>query len=1281
MDLNKEINFCKWGRDFQMLSPPELELDIKDELFRQLIEEIGTSKNIINSFNNWFDGGIIENQISFVKLPLTYGVLEFCNATLKKPFYESQGKIYDLTPKICREDKSTYSGQLEIDVKFTPHDKEYSEKTKRIIIGNIPILLGSKYCHLCGKTAVELIKMGECPNDPLGYFLIKGTEKIINIQEKLRASQIFTFLNIQKDGYTSEITCVTPIGTWKVNLLKNKDSVYVLSIPKYKELSVFMVFDILLYEILENNDVNSIFDYAVNLIMKYTEDKYKNQIKYVLNISLENDITNYDPELRFYKYIMTTTKMGKIYDGNYNKDNVNKLYKFEDLKKIIDDTLMQDLFPQIHSKTMSVYENKMEKANFLAYMISCNCKCYLGKEPDDRDNWINKRLQTGGKSLELLFNFIWKSYLEEINKKNLDIYFTNTNFNVITAFPKNTITENFIKAFGPNNWAGPKKSKNYKQYTENITDNLKRENAISVYSQIGKINVPTNSRTKLQSIRSMQNTQLGYVCMGETPEGERCGLVKNSALSIYISLDRKITDFENIISDLKNQKIISKDVTPLHKTMILASAKIYGWCNGEEVLKILKTYKRNRVLDYDVCIYLNRYNNILEYHCESSRLLRPLLVINQDTEELIINEKKLWLSTISELYYSGSLELIDTREEDDITLCRSIDQYEKLLDLKKNIKIEKKIIQDTRLTYLSEDNYNLYKYIYLFETYLPLIFKEFPTHDQTLLISKIVDSLEYNLKIHITNFLSFKIKDFLDLCFLYNNLKNNSSQYELLTKEFKIDNDIDDLKLEVYTHCEFNPISLYGVSCSLIPKSDCNAGPRTVYQASMSKQALSVYHFNRHLRFDTSYKYLDNPQRPIFENLLSETYGLNIMPSGQNPITAYLALDSNNEDAIVGKKEYFDAGFCNYTKITTYKYSSDNSINEVYKMPKDISHNEKFHAIMENGLPKLGSLIKPGDCILAKVIVDKNSLEEIDNSIYATISEEGIVDRILVTKNIENILGNINFNIRFRQRRSYKPGDKLASRYSQKGTLSKIVPSYKLPRISSGINKGLIPDFFINPNSTISRMTQGKFKEFLTSKSALYSHTRINSTPFSKLNEASSFSILEENGDKYGDEIMEHPNGLKLKCKVFVAPCNYQCLKHHVDDKIQMRSIGDVDNITRQPIKGRSNGGGLRCGEMERDGFISHGSSSILLDRMMVCADPFVVPCCKKCGFFAIADVRIKKFFCKICSEDAEVGSVSMCYIFKLIINMLNAIGISVKLKLKNISTSSLDRKEIKYLI
>lgn len=51
-------------------------------------------------------------------------------------------------------------------------------------------MLRSSKCVLHGKTPAEMAKLNECPLDPGGYFVVRGTEKVILIQEQLSKNRI-----------------------------------------------------------------------------------------------------------------------------------------------------------------------------------------------------------------------------------------------------------------------------------------------------------------------------------------------------------------------------------------------------------------------------------------------------------------------------------------------------------------------------------------------------------------------------------------------------------------------------------------------------------------------------------------------------------------------------------------------------------------------------------------------------------------------------------------------------------------------------------------------------------------------------------------------------------------------------------------------------------------------------------------------------------------------------------------------------------------------------------
>lgn len=88
---------------------------------------------------------------------------------------------------------------------------------------------------------------------------------------------------------------------------------------------------------------------------------------------------------------------------------------------------------------------------------------------------------------------------------------------------------------------------------------------------------------------------------------------------------------------------------------------------------------------------------------------------------------------------------------------------------------------------------------------------------------------------------------------------------------------------------------------------------------------------------------------------------------------------------------------------------------------------------------------------------------------------------------------------------------------------------------------------------------------------------------------------------------------------MFVGVGGYQRLRHMVNDKWQARARTDAHTFravtkTGQPVKGRKRHGGVRVGEMERDGLLSHGMSEVVLDRLLHVSDKTKAYICPQCG-------------------------------------------------------------------
>lgn len=116
-----------------------------------------------------------------------------------------------------------------------------------------------------------------------------------------------------------------------------------------------------------------------------------------------------------------------------------------------------------------------------------------------------------------------------------------------------------------------------------------------------------------------------------------------------------------------------------------------------------------------------------------------------------------------------------------------------------------------------------------------------------------------------------------------------------------------------------------------------------------------------------------------------------------------------------------------------------------------------------------------------------------------------------------------------------------------------------------------------------------------------------------------------------------------------------------VADKIAARARGPMTTLVRQPTEGRSKGGGLRLGEMERDCLIGFGASQLLRERLLTSSDLFITWVCDSCGFIGSEN------WCQHCKSSAFIHKVELPYACKLLFQELISMNIAPKLILKDI--------------
>jgi DNA-directed RNA polymerase beta subunit len=94
----------------------------------------------------------------------------------------SDKTVIRVTPMMCRLRDLTYECQIRADLHYRKYRQRGNEdKTllregliRQVGICTLPVMVGSDWCNMKDLSTEERMAMGECPNDPGGYFIVKG---------------------------------------------------------------------------------------------------------------------------------------------------------------------------------------------------------------------------------------------------------------------------------------------------------------------------------------------------------------------------------------------------------------------------------------------------------------------------------------------------------------------------------------------------------------------------------------------------------------------------------------------------------------------------------------------------------------------------------------------------------------------------------------------------------------------------------------------------------------------------------------------------------------------------------------------------------------------------------------------------------------------------------------------------------------------------------------------------------------------------------------------------
>jgi DNA-directed RNA polymerase beta subunit len=990
-------------------------------------------------------------------------------------------------------------------------------------------------------------------------------------------------------------------------------------------------------------------------------------------------------------------------------------------REFANEVLHNDLFPHCNSDQQRIF--------FLGYMAhKLLCAFFEINKQDDRDSYLNKRVDLTGTLLNNLFRNYFNKLVKDMSKqvvreintgswRSTEDYLGIINDTNMYKIIKSTTIENGLKRALSTGDFGIKSMTSNKVGVAQVLNRLTYSSSLS---HLRRLNTPIDKSGKLVPPRKLHNTSWGFLCPAETPEGGSIGVVKNISYLSHVTIHSNPASLHAYIGDYIDRIETLKPRDTFRQVKVFVNGAWVGITR--DPMKLYQEFKLKKwrgIINIYTSVVFDYPNAEIRICNDAGRMMRPLLLVNPDTNDLYITRDIIDRVASREIGWDDLLTHIGTEGAGGggtHGVIEYIDPDEQAFSM---------IAMRPQHLYRNEtDPMNPYLYRYSHcEIHPSTIFGvlasciPFPEHNQAP--RNTYQCLDMNETVLMSDGKRIPIKDvkvgdevmtYHPTTFEVSTTKvvnhfiqeNTHPVYKITTisgREIIATEDhrfstnegwktvkeiMDDRELRVGVFDElrisFVPIhSIVPVSNRLISDIEVASENHSFIagdgfassNCAMGKQAIGIYVTNYQRRMDKTAYVLTYPHRPLVDTRLMQMIQLAEIPSGAPLIVAIMSYTGyNQEDSVLVNQGAIDRGMFSATIYHTEK-DEDKKINgdEEIRCHPDASKTKgmkfgNYDKLNQRGVMPANTFIENRDIIMGKVIPIKDNrndptkivkYEDISR-VYHT-SEECYVDKSYIDSNGE---GYCFCKVRVRAFRKPVIGDKVSSRMGQKGTIGNIIPERDMPFTKEGIR----PDIIINPHAIPSRMTIGQLKETLLGKVLVNLGLFGDGTSFGEYDiKDISKELLKVGFEMNGNELLYNGlTGEQIKSDIFIGPVFYQRLKHMVADKQHSRSIGPMVNFTHQPAEGRSRDGGLRFGEMERDAMVGHGASRFTKGRMYDCSDKYEVNVCRKCGNIASYNTERSIHFCKTCDNRSDFALVQIPYACKLLFQELATMNVAPRI-------------------
>uniref|UniRef100_A0A6N2LL32 DNA-directed RNA polymerase subunit beta n=1 Tax=Salix viminalis TaxID=40686 RepID=A0A6N2LL32_SALVM len=622
----------------------------KFQLLPEFLKVRGLVKQHLDSFNYFINTGIkkivrANDRIVSTVDPSLY--LRFTDVRIGKPSMVVDAISEQITPHMCRLSDTTYAAPILVNIEYISGSHGRKEKMIKndVVIGRMPIMLRSCCCVLYGKNEAELARLGECPLDPGGYFVVKGTEKVILIQEQLSKNRIIID-NDKKGNINASVTSSTEATKSKTVILMEKEKMYLCLNQFAKKIPIMVVMKAMGME--SDQEVVQMVgrDPRYSALLLPSIEECANHGVYTQQQALE--------------YLEAMVKRSTYSSSSAEKENRAL-------------AILRDVF----IANVPVRKNNFRpKCIYVAVMLRRMMEAILNKDAmDDKDYVGNKRLELSGQLISLLFEDLFKTMITEV-QKTADTLLVKQNrssrFDFSQYIVRDSITNGLERALSTGNWD----VKRFRMNRKGVTQVLARLSYMASLGHMTRISPQFEKSRKVSGPRALQPSQWGMLCPCDTPEGEACGLVKNLALMTHVTTDEEESPLISLCKCLGVEDLELLSGEELHTPnsfLVIFNGLILGkHRRPQQFANAMRKLRRAGKIGEFVSVFVNEKQRAVYIASDGGRVCRPLVIADKGVSRIKEHHMRELMDgarTFDDFLHEGLIEYLDVNEENNALIA------------------------------------------------------------------------------------------------------------------------------------------------------------------------------------------------------------------------------------------------------------------------------------------------------------------------------------------------------------------------------------------------------------------------------------------------------------------------------------------------------------------------------------------------------------------------------------------------------------------------------------